>query len=158
MSSPINVLHVEDDFADAMLLQQALWDADAYHYELEAVRTIHDARLKMAKRRFDLIVADLRLPDSSDPHATVAQLEKHAGGAPIVVLTGWSTIDAEKFFPEGQRGPEIKVLDKDTFFRKRDIRKSRELLRCLEGAASKGAQPAPAAPAGRDDDSDTLML
>ena len=119
---PMRVLHVEDDFADAMLLQHALCDAGAYDFDLEVVRTLRDARAKLGKRRFDLIIADLRLPDSTDPNATVAHLETHAAGSPILVLTGSAGVDADKI------GRTVTVLDKNAFFHNRDDRKSRALL------------------------------
>ena len=124
----MRVLHVEDDFADAMLLQHALCDAGAYDFDLEVVRTLHDARFKLARRRFDLVIADLRLPDSVNPNATVAQLEKHAAGAPILVLTGSAGVDAEKI------GPSVTVLDKNAYFHNRDDRKSRALLEKVRSA------------------------
>ena len=139
----MRVLHVEDDFADAMLLQHALCDAGAYDFELEVVRTLRDARTKLAKRRFDLIIADLRLPDSPDPNATVAHLEAHAAGAPILVLTGSVGVDADKI------GPAVTVLDKNALFHKRDDRKSRALLTQVREAAE-------STKAGGDDDA--LML
>jgi DNA-binding NtrC family response regulator len=118
----MRVLHVEDDFADAMLLQHALCDAGAYDFDLEVVRTLRDARLKLARRRYDLIIADLRLPDSTEPNATVSLLESHAAGSPILVLTGSAGVDAEKM------GASVTVLDKNAFFHNRDDRKSRALL------------------------------
>jgi len=44
VSPDLNVLHVEDDFADAMLLQQALRDAGAYAFNFEVVRTLRAMR------------------------------------------------------------------------------------------------------------------
>jgi CheY-like chemotaxis protein len=120
---PLRVLHVEDDFADAMLLQHALCDAGAYDFDLEVVRTLHDARFKLRRHRYDLIIADLRLPDTTDPNSTVSLLEAHAGGAPILVLTGSAGVDADRI------GPSVTVLDKNAFFHKRDDRKSRALLK-----------------------------
>lgn len=137
----LRVLHVEDDFADAMLLQHALYDAGAYDFDLEVVRTLRDARAKLSRHDYDLIIADLRLPDSTDPNATVSQLETHAGGAPILVLTGSAGVDGEKI------GPSVMVLDKNAFFHKRDDAKSRALLDRVREAASAGG--------GRDD---ALML
>jgi CheY-like chemotaxis protein len=140
MGHALHVLHVEDDFADAMLLQHALCDADALDLELEVVRTLRDARAKLAKKDFDLIIADLRLPDSTDPNATVSLLRDHADGAPILVLTGSAGIDAEKI------GDSVTVLDKNAFFHRRDEKKSRALLAHVRGAM----EP--------DDDADALML
>jgi DNA-binding NtrC family response regulator len=134
---------VEDDFADAMLLQQALGDAGWFDFEMEVVRTLRDARAKLAKRRFDLIIADLRLPDSAKPNATVALIQKHADGAPILVLTGSAGLDAE------QIGSSVTVLDKNAYFHRRDDRKSEALLQKVREAMVR-----------RDDgdDGDTLMI
>lgn len=137
MTQPLRVLHVEDDFADAMLLQHALCDAGAYDFDLEVVRTLHDARAKLRKRTYDLIIADLRLPDSTDPNSTVSLLEGSAAGAPILVLTGSAVVDAERI------GPSITVLDKNAYFHKRDDKKSRALLERVRGAIENSG--------GRDD-------
>ena len=122
MVGPHAVLHVEDDFADAMLLQHALCDAGALDLELELVRTLYDARFKLSKKDYALIIADLRLPDSTDPNATVSHIQKHAAGAPILVLTGSAGVDADKI------GPSVRVLDKNAFFHGRDDQKTEALL------------------------------
>lgn len=140
MVSSHAVLHVEDDFADAMLLQHALCDAGALDLELEVVRTLHDARFKLSKRDYDLIIADLRLPDSTDPNATVSLIQKHAAGAPILVLTGSAGVDADKI------GASVKVLDKNAFFHKRDDQKSQALLAKVREAME------------AEDDSDALIV
>ncbi|WBQ12100.1 response regulator [Hyphomonadaceae bacterium BL14] len=130
MSPDLNVLHVEDDFADAMLLQQALRDAGAYAFKFEVVRTLHDASFKLRRRGYDLIIADLRLPDSTDPNETVGLLQKHAGEAPILVLSGSVGIDAERI------GTDIPLLDKNLYFDGRASKRSVELLsRVLEAAS-----------------------
>lgn len=130
---PLRVLHVEDDFADAMLLQHALCDAGAYDFDLEVVRTLRDARAKLSRSRYDLIIADLRLPDSTDPNGTVSLLERCSAGAPILVLTGSAGVDSERI------GASVTVLDKNAFFHKRDDRKSRALLaRVREAVESSG--------------------
>lgn len=130
MSPDLNVLHVEDDFADAMLLQQALRDAGAYAFKFEVVRTLHDAGFKLRRRGYDLIIADLRLPDSADPNETVGLLQKHAGEAPILVLSGSVGIDADRI------GTDIPLLDKNLYFDGRATKRSVELLsRVLEAAS-----------------------
>lgn len=129
MSEPLRVLHVEDDFADAMLLQHALCDAGGYDVELEVVRTLRDARAKLSRRGYDLIIADLRLPDSRNPNETVELIEEHANGAPILVLTGSAGVDAERV------GPHVTLLDKNHFFHGRDEEKSLELMEKVRNAA-----------------------
>lgn len=146
MSNHYRVLHVEDDFADAMLFQHALCEAGAYDYEIIVVRSLHDARAKLSKRRFDLIIADLRLPDSRDPNATVSALQMSSGNTPIVVLTGSAGVDAEKFFAAGERHA-ITVLDKNTYFHGRSEDRHKALLSKIRDAA---------APA--EDEGDALIL
>ncbi|XBQ17122.1 MAG: response regulator [Oceanicaulis sp.] len=142
MSQPLTVLHVEDDFADAILLQHALCDGGAFDIDLEVVRTLREARRKLTKRSYDLIIADLRLPDSTNPNETVSLLRKDATETQILVLTGSAGVDAEKV------GAGVTVLDKNAFFHNRDDRKSRALVRRVLEACEPDA----------DEDDDALML
>lgn len=154
MTRELSVLHVEDDFADAMLFQHALQDAGALHVEMEVARTLRDARRKLARRRFDLILADLRLPDSRDPNDTVSLLERHADSTPIVVLTGSAGVDEERL------KPRVIVLDKNAFFHNRDETKSRALVGRVLDRVATGPDGA-AGPRGGgafDDGDDALML
>lgn len=126
----LRVLHVEDDFADAMLLQQALCDAGGYEFELEVVRTLSDAKRKLARRQYDLIIVDLRLPDSIDPSDTVRTAEKIAGRTPVLILTGSARVDAEAL------GPHLMILDKNEFFNGKDRTASFRLMRKVQDAAN----------------------
>lgn len=130
MPQPLSVLHIEDDFADAMLLQHALCDAGGYDMDLQVVRTLHDARQKLSRQSYDLIIADLRLPDSTQPRETVGLLESQAKGTPILVLTGSAGIDPER------DGGQVKFLDKNDYFQKGLDEKSRELLFWVQSVAS----------------------
>jgi CheY-like chemotaxis protein len=157
MIRELTVLHVEDDFADAMLFQHALNDAGdgSINFEMEVARTLRDARLKLARRRYDFIIADLRLPDSRDPNDTVSLIQRHAQGAPIMVLTGSARVDEERI------GAGVTVLDKNSYFHNRDDSKSRALLRKVLAATHPSPEPEPTSAARfaeDDDDDDTLML
>lgn len=134
LASALKVLHVEDDFADAMLLQHALHEAGAYDLELEVVRTLKDARLRLERRTYDLIILDLRLPDSVNPQDTVRTTESVAGGTPVLVLTGSARVDAEAI------GPHIIMLDKNEFFHGRSREKSKDLLKQVRVAADDALQ------------------
>ena len=142
MAKGLKVLHIEDDFGDAMLLQHALYDADAIDLSLEVVRTLREARVKLAKQNFDLIIADLRLPDSSDPKSTLAQLRREAPSTPTLVLTGTIGVDAEKL------GVDVPVLDKNNFFHRRTDEKTQALVTQVRGAMETEAE----------DDDDALIL
>ena len=132
MPESIKVLHVEDDFADAMLLQHALQDAGAHNMDMEVVRMLVDAKYKLMARSYDLIIADLRLPDSRDPVETIGMIEKHSGSTPIVVLTGSATVDQESI------GDGVKVLDKNHYFHNRDEKKTQLLHEHIMGALETG--------------------
>jgi len=114
MGTALKVLHVEDDFADAMLLQHSLFDAGVDDLELEVVRTLHDARWKLERNPYDLVILDLRLPDSVNPQDTIRTAEQHAGATPLLVLTGSAIIDGDVI------GPHINLLDKNVFFHGKD--------------------------------------
>lgn len=129
MSETLRVLQIEDDLADAMLLQHALQDAGAHDIELEVVRTLHDARFKLSRGSYDLVILDLRLPDSASPSDTVRTAEKHVQGTPIMVLTGSAGVDAETV------GSHIKLLDKNEFFHGKDPTRSRRLVEQIRDAA-----------------------
>ena len=146
MPQSLSVLHVEDDFADAILVQHALCDAGGYDMDLEVVRTLRDARTKLARRSYDVIIADLRLPDSTDPNDTVSLLERHAKGAPILVLTGSAGVDAERV------GVHVRLLDKNHFFHGRDDERARELLAWVRDTAARPDEDA------ESDGDDALLI
>lgn len=129
MPQPLSVLHVEDDFADAMLLQHVLCDAGGYDMELQVVRTLRDARFKLSRNSYDLIIADLRLPDSTRPNETVSLLEQQAKGTPILVLSGSAGVDSHR------TGDQVKFLDKNDFLNRDLDEKSQELLFWVKSTA-----------------------
>lgn len=107
----LKVLHVEDDFADAMLVQHAVCEAGDYEIEFEVVGTLKDAKRKLARDAFDLILLDLRLPDSVDPEDTFVTARDSAGDTPLLVLSGSMSVD-DKFIPG-----DVARLDKNQGFR-----------------------------------------
>ena len=128
MGQSLSVLHIEDDFGDAMLLQHALYDAAVDNLNLEVVRTLRDARSKLAKKTYDLIVADLRLPDSVDPRGTVLNLLGTVPDTPILVLTGSIGVKL------GELDGEVTLLDKNDFFHRRTNTKTQALVARLKDA------------------------
>ena len=110
MANALKVLHIEDDFADAMLFQHALCEAGAYDVQLEAARTLKDGINRLKKNTYDLVILDLRLPDSVSPAQTVKLTEQAAKDIPILVLTGSAHVDAEAI------GSHVVCLDKNDFF------------------------------------------
>src|SRR3989338_8289622 len=90
---PINILLIEDDSLDAKIFKQRLIGSDdskSDSFRIENVDRLKSAveRLRESDRgTFDLIVADLNLPDSNGME-TVTVLQNQADGVPILVLTG----------------------------------------------------------------------
>ena len=107
----LRVLHVEDDFADAMLVQHAVCEAGDFDIEFEVAGTLKDAKRKLAKECFDLILLDLRLPDSVHPIDTLATTRDCCGETPLLVLSGSISVD-HIHLPD-----DVVRLDKNESFR-----------------------------------------
>jgi signal transduction histidine kinase len=83
----IRTLVVEDNPADALLLQHALqWIPDA-NFIVTCVETLEDAMSRLAATSFDVVLLDLGLPDSAGLE-TLTRLRQSQADVPVVVLTG----------------------------------------------------------------------
>jgi DNA-binding NtrC family response regulator len=107
--SALNVLHVEDDFADALLVQNTVFESGDYEIGFEVVRDLRDARRKLKNKTYDLVLLDLRLPDSINPGDTLTTMQGLCPVTPIVVLSGSVRVDS------GQIPADIKQLDKNEY-------------------------------------------
>jgi PAS domain S-box-containing protein len=88
----IHVLSIEDNKADAVLIQEMLADPQCVSWNLSRFEITHVTRLQAALDRlrdrvFDAVLTDLELPDSQASE-TVAMLRQHIPRMPLVVLTG----------------------------------------------------------------------
>lgn len=91
---PTRVLLLEDNPADAGLIREALAELEELQYgntwlspyELCDAETLHEALLLLADISFDVILADLWIPDS-EGLATFQRLKAAAPQTPIIVLT-----------------------------------------------------------------------
>lgn len=92
---PVRVLLVEDDDADALLVDELLHDAGV-RVELRRARSLADALATLGRSDVDCVLLDLGLPDSVGI-AAVEQLRKAAEEMPLppalVVLTGHAGVD-----------------------------------------------------------------
>jgi len=94
----IRVLSVEDNPADAALIQELLAEATRLGWNLPRFEVTHVSRLEHAltelesERAFDAVLTDLDLPDSRSD-ATFRALRAHAPTLPIVVLTSRNDVD-----------------------------------------------------------------
>ena len=84
--SKVHVLLVEDDPLFANLVLSILQEADA-DFQVDYVPRLSTALARLVRDHFDLILADLNLPDSSGP-VTVRFLRRAAPDVPVIVLSG----------------------------------------------------------------------
>ncbi|MEZ4241020.1 MAG: response regulator [Myxococcota bacterium] len=87
LGPPVRVLLLEDSDGDAFLVQHALESSErGVRYQVDRAARLGKAREKLAAERYDIVLVDLRLPDSAGLDTVVAVREA-AGNTPIVVLT-----------------------------------------------------------------------
>lgn len=82
----VNILLVEDNLAEARLLQEVLKGSLISRFNLAHVKRLKDAIAQIEVEHFDVILLDLTLPDSYGL-ASLDSLIEHAPKLPIVVLT-----------------------------------------------------------------------
>lgn len=85
-ASPVNILLIEDNLAEARLLQEILKQAQSKSFNLVHVKRLREALDRLDGDRFDVILLDLTLPDSQGLDS-LAPLIDRAPSLPIVVLT-----------------------------------------------------------------------
>lgn len=82
------ILLIEDDEADAVLVEELLQDT-GLRFELTTRTTLAGARTELATRPIDCILLDLHLPDVSGTEA-IAAIREPAPHTAVIVLTGLS--------------------------------------------------------------------
>ncbi|MCF8034122.1 MAG: response regulator [Desulfarculaceae bacterium] len=81
------ILLVEDNPGDARLVQEYLTESDDLRCEVQTADSLADGLSALDRKEFDLILADLGLPDSQGI-ATFHQLTEVALDTPVIILTG----------------------------------------------------------------------
>ncbi len=84
---PIKILLVEDNPADADLLQEILEEAIGIEWELISVEFRREAISMLTQQHFNAVLLDLSLPDSHGLE-TLIRLREVAPDTPMVVMTG----------------------------------------------------------------------
>lgn len=86
MRTSLHVLIVEDNSAQAVLLQTYLQDTALERFSWSCVQRMDEAIAQLERECFDVILLDLTLPDSRGMES-IESLARHAPKLPIVVLT-----------------------------------------------------------------------
>lgn len=127
--SALRVLHVEDDFADALLVQNAVCESGDFDIGFEVARDLRDARKKLKRQSYDLVLLDLRLPDSINPEDTLTTMQGLCPDTPIVILSGSVRVDRTTI-PDG-----VPLLDKNEHLSGRHMPDARPLAEILRFSA-----------------------
>src|SRR6185295_19152162 len=80
----VRVLLVEDERASAMVIEQHLASIRSVRCRTELVTTLGQARERLMRERYDLVLADLHLPDS--PAANTITALVRASDFPVIAL------------------------------------------------------------------------
>lgn len=82
-----SVLHIEDDPAFLRLVARLLENTGVFTLDLHSINSLAESIERLKTQRFDVIVLDLSLPDSSGVD-TLTDLLPHSADSPVVVMTG----------------------------------------------------------------------
>lgn len=82
----VKILLIEDNLAEARLLEEFLLDTDAANFQLIHVQRLREGLQKLQQELFDVILLDLTLPDSQGLGSLVS-VNEISPAVPIVVLT-----------------------------------------------------------------------
>ncbi|MBD2690151.1 hybrid sensor histidine kinase/response regulator [Anabaena catenula] len=85
-SYSVKILLIEDNLAEARLLQEFLKQAQTKEFSLVHVQRLRDAFSELSQQIYDVILLDLTLPDSQGL-SSLPLLISQAPSTPIVVLT-----------------------------------------------------------------------
>ncbi|HXD24232.1 MAG TPA: response regulator, partial [Gemmatimonadaceae bacterium] len=83
----MSLLLVEDNAADARLVRELLLEARPHLFDVTHVTDLRSAVASLTGRRFDVIILDLGLPDSTGLE-TLVRARGGAPDVPVIVLTG----------------------------------------------------------------------
>lgn len=115
-SAPVSILLVEDNPQDAQTLRELLAEETTFGFELREVASMSAAESYLAVERFDVIVLDLFLPDSSGME-TYERAHASAPLTPILILTMLENhLLASSLLKEGAAGYFVKGAESHNNF------------------------------------------
>ena len=90
---PINVLLIEDNKADARLIEEMLRESQVISFQLTCEDSLSTGISRLLSEKFDVLLLDLGLPESKGLE-TLKRVISHSVSVPIVIITG---LDDEAF-------------------------------------------------------------
>lgn len=87
MSTTLHILHVEDNFGDALLVQEYCRDLESFKVKITHVINLEKALAALSRASFDVIFLDLGLPDSGGVDA-VQKVLSSSTEICLIVLSG----------------------------------------------------------------------
>ncbi len=85
-SEKISILYIEDNEGDIRLLKDLLHNARDGKYEITTTVTLKGGLAQLADNQFDVVLTDLKLPDS-DGVNTITRIQEQEPSIPIVVIS-----------------------------------------------------------------------
>jgi DNA-binding response OmpR family regulator len=145
MDSPRRRILVVDDDRETLSYVEDL--LGAHGYEVTGVIGVHDAMDCVARRNFDLVITDLKMP-SANGMEFLNELRSRRPGIPVLFYTAYANPSA---FSKALHSGAVDMIQKPAT--------DTELIRAVQDALE---SPASAPPRGRilvvEDDLDTLMM
>ena len=104
----IRVLLIEDNENDATLIGTMLSESKSPCFELDCVDRLSAAVDRLGSGVYDVVLSDLRLPDSTCI-MTLGEVQKAAGATPVIILSGYQSEEmAVKLVKEGAQDYLVK--------------------------------------------------
>ncbi|MBE0501519.1 MAG: EAL domain-containing protein [Desulfuromonadales bacterium] len=112
---PVKILLVEDNPADARMIDILLTEGSFPYYQLTRRGRLAEAADLLSREEFDLLLLDLSLPDASGNEGFLA-LHRLNDKVPIVILTGQKKLElgqemvragAQSYLNKGDLSPEL---------------------------------------------------
>ncbi len=87
VNNNLKILLIEDNPGDARLIKELLNQVTSFNFDLWNAETLSDGLKFIEERKFDVILLDLKLPDS-DGFETILRTREKVKNIPIIVITG----------------------------------------------------------------------
>ncbi|CAG9296023.1 response regulator [Celerinatantimonas diazotrophica] len=129
------LLHIEDNMADQILVQEVLEQRNEMHYDLTQIANITQAKQLLAQPscpQFDIILLDLNLPDSQGLNSLTNVLKLYPG-TPIIVLTGYEN---------NALGLKAISMGADDYLSKSQVTHANLLVKTIQYAIARSHHPA----------------